>query len=214
VARFLLGMFELPERDLYRVNGPVNLNRLAALHQLVDRPDLKYPPFVPKIPRTIDRAESIFEVLKRGDILLHHPYESFIPVLELVRQAASDPDVLAIKQTLYRVGSQSPVVDALIDAARAGKEVVVVVELRARFDEAENIDLATRLQEVGAKVVYGIVGYKTHAKMLLVVRREGNDLRRYVHLGTGNYHTGTARQYTDLSFSRRADFGDAEKVFL
>ncbi len=216
VARFLLGMFELPDRDLYRVNGPVNLNRLAALHQLVDRPDLKYPPFVPKIPRTIDRAESIFEVLKRGDILLHHPYESFIPVLELVRQAASDPDVLAIKQTLYRVGSQSPVVDALIEAARAGKEVVVVVELRARFDEAENIDLATRLQEVGAKVVYGIVGYKTHAKMLLVVRREGNELRRYVHLGTGNYHTGTARAYTDLSLlTARPEYGeDADKIFL
>ncbi len=216
IARFLLGMFELPERDLYRVNGPVNLNRLAALHQLVDRPDLKYAPFVPRIPRSFDRAESMFEVLKRGDILLHHPYESFVPVLDLLRQAAGDPDVLAIKQTLYRVGPQSPVVDALIEAARAGKEVVVVVELRARFDEAENIDLATRLQEVGAKVVYGIVGYKTHSKMLLVVRRDGNDLRRYVHLGTGNYHTGTARVYTDFSLlTARPEFGeDVDKLFV
>jgi polyphosphate kinase len=163
-----------------------------------------------------ERNDSIFEALKRGDILLHHPYEAFAPVLDLLRQAAADPDVLAIKATLYRVGSPSPVVDALIDAAKAGTEVTVVVELRARFDEAENIDLATRLQEVGAKVVYGIVGFKTHSKMLLVVRREAGQLRRYVHLGTGNYHAGTARTYTDLGLlTARTDIGkDVDELFL
>jgi len=188
VARFLLDKFEL------------NLHRLQALHSQVDRPDLKYRSFTPRIPRRAERGESIFDAISRSDILLHHPYESFAPVLEFLRQAATDPDVLAIKQTLYRVGENSPIVDALIEAARAGKEVTVVVELRARFDEAENIDLATRLQDVGANVVYGVVGYKTHAKMALVVRREGNRTRRYVHLGTGNYHAGTARAYTDLGF--------------
>ena len=215
VARFLLGMFGLTERDLYRVNGPVNLNRIAALHAFVDRPDLKYAPFTPR-QRHVERGESMFEVLKRGDMLLHHPYEAFAPVLDLLRQSAADPDVLAIKATLYRVGSPSPVVDALIEAAKNGIEVTVVVELRARFDEAENIDLATRLQEVGAKVVYGIVGYKTHSKMLMVVRRENGGLQRYVHLGTGNYHAGTARMYTDLGLlTARPDIGkDVDELFL
>ena len=215
VARFLLGMFELKDRDLYRVNGPVNLNRIAALHAFVDRPDLKYPPFTPK-QRHVERSEPMFDVLKRGDMLLHHPYEAFAPVLDLLRQSAADPDVLAIKATLYRVGSPSPVVDALIEAAKNGIEVTVVVELRARFDEAENIDLATRLQEVGAKVVYGIVGYKTHSKMLMVVRRENGGLQRYVHLGTGNYHAGTARMYTDLGLlTARPDIGkDVDELFL
>lgn len=215
LARFLLEKFNLGERDLYRVNGPVNLHRLEALHKNVERPELKFGSFVPRVSFRADAGDSLFDVLSRRDMLLHHPYESFTPVLELVRQAAADPDVLAIKQTLYRVGSDSPLVEALIDAARANTQVTVVIELRARFDEAENIDLATRLQEVGANVVYGIVGYKTHAKMLMIVRREGGSLRRYVHLGTGNYHAGTARAYTDfgLMTSDPAICADVDKLF-
>jgi polyphosphate kinase len=199
MARFLLETFDLEERDLYKVNGPVNLHRVMALHELVDRQDLKYRPFVPRLPRRLRNERDLFTVLRRGDLLLHHPFDTFAPVIEFLRQAAADPDVLAIKQTLYRTGPESPVVEALIEAARAGKEVTVVVELRARFDEAANINLATRLQQAGANVVYGIVGYKAHAKMLMIVRREQGRLRRYVHLGTGNYHTRTARSYTDLS---------------
>ncbi len=215
VAEFLLEKFELGPDELYRVAGPVNLHRLQALHAHVDRADLKYPPFVPHVPRSVERSDSLFDAISAGDILLHHPYESFAPVLELVRQAASDPQVLAIKQTLYRVGRNSPLVDSLVEAARAGKEVTVVIELRARFDEAENIEMATRLQDEGVNVVYGIVGFKTHAKLLLVVRREGERLRRYVHLGTGNYHAGTARAYTDIGFlTLREDFGeDVHQLF-
>ena len=198
VTEFLLEQFGLGRDDLYAVDGPVNLNRLSRLHELVDRPDLKYPAFQPCVPRRLRGEVDLFEAIRERDLLLHHPYESFSPVVDFVRQAARDPSVLAIKQTLYRTGKQSPLAEALLDAARAGKEVTAVVELRARFDEAENIDLATKLQALGAKVVYGIVGYKTHAKMLLVVRRDGNTLRRYVHVGTGNYHIGTTRQYTDF----------------
>ncbi len=199
MARLLLEKFELEPADLYRVNGPVNLNRLAALRELVDRAELKYPPFSPSVPSRWQAAADPFEAIRRGDVLLHHPYESFAPVLELLRAAATDPQVVAIKQTLYRTGADSPLADTLLEAARKGKEVTAVIELRARFDEAVNIDQATRLQEAGAKVVYGIVAHKIHAKMLLIVRREGRKLRRYVHLGTGNYHVGTARAYTDLS---------------
>ncbi|OPZ22078.1 MAG: Polyphosphate kinase [candidate division BRC1 bacterium ADurb.BinA364] len=198
MEEFLLRQFNLSGEDLYRVNGPVNLYRLSALHDLVDRPDLKYQSFIPALPRPLANNPCLFDAIRKGDILLHHPYQSFTPVVELLRQAAKDPDVLAIKQTVYRTGVSSPLVDALIEAARAGKEVIAVVELRARFDEEANIDLATRLQEAGAKVVYGIVGYKCHSKMCLVVRRENGVMRRYVHLGTGNYHTGTSRAYTDL----------------
>ncbi|MEL6904295.1 MAG: polyphosphate kinase 1 [Planctomycetota bacterium] len=200
LARFLLERFGLPEQDLYRVDGPVNLGRLGALHDLVDRPDLKYAPFTPRFPRQLSRTEDPFSVLRHTDVLLHHPYESFAPVIDLVRRAAHDPDVLAIKQTLYRTDEDSPIVQALVEAAEAGKQVTAVVELRARFDEAENIDLATQLAKVGAQVVYGVVGYKTHAKMTLVVRREPDGLRRYVHLSTGNYHSGTARAYTDIGY--------------
>jgi polyphosphate kinase len=200
MTQLLLHKTELGPDDLYRVSGPVNLNRLAGLHGLVDRPDLKFKPFEPGVPARMKQSESIFETLSKGDVLLHHPYESFGPVLEFLRQAAADPDVLAVKQTLYRTGADSPIVAALMEAARAGKDVTAVVELRARFDEAANIELATRLQQAGANIVYGIVGYKTHAKMLLVVRREGKRLRRYVHLGTGNYHALTARIYSDLSY--------------
>ncbi len=214
-ARFLLRRFGLAEGDLVRVDGPVNLHRLAALYDLVDRPDLKYPPFLPRVPRRLRNAADPFAVIRRGDVVLHHPYESFTPVVDLVRRAAADPSVLAIKQTLYRTGSDSPIADALVEAAQVGKEVTVVVELRARFDEAANIELATRLQEVGANVVYGVVGFKTHCKMLLIVRREGEGLRRYVHLGTGNYHPGTARIYTDiglLTASKRVG-EDVHRIF-
>jgi polyphosphate kinase len=196
LVRFLLNRFGLAEADLYEVNGPVNLNRLSQVTGLVERPDLEYPHFNPGRPKVLAQG-SVMAAMRRGDVLLHHPYEGFAPVLELLREAASDPAVLAVKQTLYRTGADSPVVDALVTAARAGKEVTVVVELRARFDEAANIALAARLQEAGAHVVYGVVGYKTHAKLLLVIRREKGRLRRYVHLGTGNYHPATARQYAD-----------------
>lgn len=200
VSKFLLQKCNLTERDLYQVNGPVNLNRLIAISGLLDRPELTFKPLVPRTsPQVMVHHNHIFEAVAERDIMIHHPFESFDTVLEFVRQAAADPDVLAVKQTLYRTGRQSEMVRALIDAARAGKEVTAVVELRARFDEQENIDLAARLQEAGALVVYGVVGHKTHSKMTLIVRREKKQLKRYVHLGTGNYHAGTARLYTDIS---------------
>ncbi len=198
VSQFMLGQFELEGRDLYQVNGPVNLNRLAEVIAATDRPDLKFPPHSPIIPRVTQ--PDIFDAIRTNDILLHHPYESFSPVVEFVRSAASDPKVLAIKMTLYRTDSRSLLSQALIEAARAGKEVTVVIELRARFDEQENIELSSALRDVGAHVVYGVVGYKTHAKLALIVRREEGELRRYVHLGTGNYHPATARLYTDFGF--------------
>jgi polyphosphate kinase len=197
ITTFLLRHFALTKDDLYQVNGPVNLNRLMAIYDLVDRPDLKYPAFTPSVPKRLVAKEEVFAVMRDRELLLHHPFESFAPVIDFLRHAASDPDVLAIKQTLYRAGPQSPVVDALVDAARAGKEVTVIIELMARFDEAANIELATRLQEAGAHVMYGVVGYKTHAKLIMVVRRERGKLRRYCHCGTGNYHPNTARVYTD-----------------
>ncbi len=215
MAQFLLQNVGLGAEDLYRVNGPVNLNRLATIYTLVDRGDLKFPPFVPGTHARLKQTQDLFETIRGGDVLLHHPYESFAPVVQFLAQAAEDPHVLAIKMTLYRTEVGSPIVKALLDAARAGKEVTAVVELRARFDEAANIDLATRLQEAGANVVYGIVGYKAHAKMVLIVRREGRRLRRYVHLGTGNYHPGTARAYTDIGLlSARPEIGtDVHKLF-
>jgi polyphosphate kinase len=205
---------QLTPADVYQVNGPVNLSRLMAIPELVDRPELKYPNYTPRIPRQL--AGDIFAAVRERDMLLHHPYDAFVPVIEFLRQAARDPRVLAIKQTLYRTGAKSLVVDALIEAAKAGKEVTVVIELRARFDEAENIDLAEKLQEVGAHVVYGVVGYKTHAKMCLIVRREDSGLRYYAHLGTGNYHPRTARLYTDygLFTSDQAICKDVHAVFL
>jgi polyphosphate kinase len=191
-----------------------------AIPDLIDRPELKYPPFVPKISKAL--SGDLFAAIRDRDHLLHHPYDSFTPVVEFLRQAARDPKVLAIKQTLYRTGDKSAIVDALIEAARNGKEVTVVVELRARFDEANNIDLAEQLQDVGAHVVYGVVGYKTHAKMCLVVRREESltggmaSLRHYAHLGTGNYHPRTARLYTDYGlFTADPDIcKDVHAVFL
>jgi polyphosphate kinase len=215
MSLFLLRNTGLTDEDLYRVNGPVNLNRLATIHDLVDRPDLKFPLFVPGSSQRLKHAQDLFETIRAGDVLLHHPYESLAPVVQLLQQAAEDPSVLAIKMTLYRTDAGSPIVTALLDAARAGKEVTAVVELRARFDEAANIDLATRLQEAGANVVYGIVGYKAHAKMLLIVRRERRRLRRYVHLGTGNYHLGTAKAYTDIGLlTARPEIGtDVHRLF-
>lgn len=197
LSTFLLHRFDLDEGDLYKVNGPVNLSRLMAICELVDKPELTFAGFTPDLPPRLKKNVSIFDALKNGDILLHHPFQSFAPVIDFVRQAVHDPNVLSIKQTLYRTEADSTLVNALKDAARAGKEVTVVVELRARFDEEANIDLANELQEAGAHVVYGVVGYKTHSKMIMVVRREGRSLRRYVHLGTGNYHARTARVYTD-----------------
>lgn len=216
MSKFLLKKFKLKDNDLYTVNGPVNLNRLLEVIDDVDRPDLKYPPFTPGLPKRILHEESMFRAIEQGDILLFHPYESFAPVVNFLNQAAQDPKVLAIKMTLYRAGAESPLVDALVDAAKLGKEVTVVVELRARFDEAANIELASRLQDAGAHVVYGVVGYKTHAKMLLVVKRDGKKVTRYVHLGTGNYHPGNARIYTDYSFmsNDNAIGEDVHKLFL
>jgi polyphosphate kinase len=197
LTQFLLQHFQLGPNDLYQVPGPVNLNRLAAVYDLVDRPDLKYPPFTAGLPGRFAGHADLFTAIREKDVLLHHPFQSFAPIMDFVRQAARDPQVLAIKQTLYRSGSDSAIVDALVEAARNGKDVTVIIELMARFDEEANLELATRLQEAGAHVMYGVVGYKTHAKLILVVRREDGHLKRYCHVGTGNYHQRTARAYTD-----------------
>ena len=215
IYNYLLSKFELVKNDLYQVEGPVNITRLAAVYDMIDRPDLKFKTFIPALPAIIDINADIFEAIRNQDILLHHPYESFAPVVDLVRTAASDPSVLAIKQTLYRTGPSSSIVDALVSAAKSGKEVTVVVELRARFDEEANISLASRLQAAGAHVVYGVVGYKTHAKMLLVIRRESQKLRQYAHISTGNYHARTARLYTDYGFftANKKICEDVNRVF-
>jgi polyphosphate kinase len=200
IEPLLLGQFGLVQADLYRVPGPVNLHRLAALCDLAERPDLRHPPHVPRADQgRLDTADvDVFETLRRGDVLLHHPYDSAGIVLDFLRRAVADPQVRAIHQTLYRTGATSPYVDALCQAARAGKEVTAVVELRARFDEEANIDLAQRMHDAGVHVIHGVVGHKVHAKLLLVARQEGAELRRYLHLGTGNYHPQNSRQYTDL----------------
>jgi len=195
---FLLSQFGLERADVYRVEGPVNLVRLMQVPDLVDRPDLKYRPFVPGQPAPLGKKNDLLAAIRKGDVLLHHPYQSFQPVIDLLNVAATDPQVVAIKMTVYRTGTESALMDSLIAAARAGKQVTVVVELMARFDEEANIGWASRLEDAGAHVVYGVYGYKIHAKMLMVVRREEGLLRRYVHLGTGNYHPRTARMYTDF----------------
>ncbi len=199
ICTLLLQQFGLERQDLYQADGPVNLYRLRELCTRVERPGLTYPPFVPGLPSRLRQGEDLFSVLRGRDVVLHHPYQSYVPIIDLLRQAALDPDVLAIKQTVYRTGVDSEIAEALIDAARRGKEVTAIIELRARFDEAANIDVAQRLRDAGAQVVYGIVGYKAHAKILLIVRREEGRLRRYAHLGTGNYHSSNARSYTDIS---------------
>ena len=198
MAEFLLQQTELGAEDLYQVNGPVNLVRLMQIPELVNRPDLQFPTFRPGRPVALAKRANIFAALRKGDVLLHHPFQSFTPVVNFIQQAAEDPKVVALKQTVYRIGTDSAIMEALINAASSGKEVTVVVELMARFEEEANINWAGRLEEVGAHVVYGIVAHKTHAKMALVVRREEGRLRRYVHLGTGNYHPRTARLYTDF----------------
>lgn len=212
---FLLRQFGLSESELYEVKGPVNLTRLFSITGLDNHEALQFPSFSPGIPKMLMNADNLFQAISKQDILLQHPYESFSPVTDLLRQAAQDPNVLAIKQTLYRTGANSEIVNALVDAARNGKEVTVVIELRARFDEESNLQLASRLQQAGAVVIYGVVGYKTHAKMVLVLRREDRALKRYVHLGTGNYHAGNARLYTDYSLlsSDLALTEDVHKLF-
>ena len=215
LSEFLLRQFALPESALYRVNGPVNLVRLNQLIDQVEAPTLRFAPFEPAWPAGLSRQGSIFEQMHKGDVLLHHPFESFEPVVQFLREAVHDPDVLAIKQTIYRTGAESPLMDLLIEATRRGKEVMCVVELKARFDEEANINWAERLEAVGAQVAYGIVGLKTHAKLLLVTRREGIKLRRYLHLSTGNYNPRTARLYTDVgTLTADKDLtADAEAVF-
>jgi len=216
LQEFLLDHFSLAEHDMYLVDGPVNLNRLSTICEIEDSPKLLYPPFTQGLPDELRGNENIFSLLSEKNVLLHHPYQSFAPTIDFISTASTDPDVLAIKITLYRTGAESPIIDHLVNAARAGKEVTVIIELMARFDEAANISLANRLQEAGAHVVYGLVGYKTHAKMTLVVRRESEKLVRYVHLGTGNYHHATTRIYTDygyMSSSRRLG-EDVHELFM
>lgn len=206
--------FDLSLIDCYRVDGPVNLVRLQQVIDLVDRPDLKFPSFEPGVPLPLV-GRNLFDAIRRQDVLLHHPYESFMPVMDFLRSAATDPKVVAIKQTIYRTGADSVLMEALVAAARAGKEVTVVLELMARFDEEANINWAQRLEEVGAHVVYGVVGHKTHAKLTLLLRREDGGLRRYAHLGTGNYHPRTARIYEDFGmFTADSDIcADVNEVF-
>ena len=195
---FLLSQFRLTAAELYQVKGPVNLVRLNAVPDLVDRPDLKFPPHTQGRLKALGKNGSIFKLIRRAPILLHHPYQSFDPVVHMIREAAADSAVLAVKMTIYRTGSNSELVRALMKAALAGKQVTVVVELMARFDEANNVNWAQQLENAGAHVVYGVFGYKVHAKMALVIRREDGVLKRYAHLGTGNYHQGTSRIYTDF----------------
>ncbi len=216
ISEFLLRQFKLDDEDMYRVDGPVNLARVISVPDGVDRPDLKFPQFRPGLPQRIDQPGDMFGAIRARDVLLHHPFQSFQPVIVFLQQAARDPAVAAIKMTVYRTGAESELMDVLISAARSGKEVTVVLELMARFDEEANINWAQRLEEVGAHVVYGVVGHKTHAKMLLVVRREGDGLHRYVHLSTGNYHPRTARLYTDFGlFTCNEEIGnDVADIFM
>lgn len=212
---YLMKQYALETDALYEVNGPVNLARLFEMTLKPDYARLQYPVFVPALPKVLAEAEDMFSVIGKQDILLYHPFESFSPVVDFLRQAAKDPQVLTIKQTLYRSGANSEIVDALVEAARAGKEVTAVVELRARFDEESNLSLASRLQQAGAVVTYGVVGVKTHAKLMYVQRRENGKLVSYAHLGTGNYHSGNARLYTDYSLltSDEALCDDVHRLF-
>jgi polyphosphate kinase len=195
----LCGHLGIAPEHAMKLKGPLNLFRLMSLYEMIDRPDLKFPPFLPGDPTKLSQHKTMFDLMRERDLMLHHPYESFGPVVEFVEQSARDPDVLAIKQTLYRTSGDSPIIRALIDASLAGKQVTALIELMARFDEANNIKWARELEEAGVHVVYGLVGHKTHCKCCLVVRREGTELRRYLHLGTGNYNPKTARLYTDIS---------------
>jgi len=216
LANFLLKQFDLPEGALFRVQGPVNLVRLSQLADLVDEPRLRFPPYKASYPGQLVRDQSIFDQLKRGDVLIHQPYESFEGVLAFLREAVNDPQVVAIKQTIYRTGSNSELMELLREGVRRGKEVMVVLELKARFDEEVNINWADKLESIGVQVVYGVVGLKTHAKMMLITRREGRHYRRYAHLSTGNYNPVTARFYTDISHltTDTALTADIEHVFV
>lgn len=216
LSGFLLAQFALPEQALFRVPGPVNLVRLNQLIDQIDAPALRFERYSAGWPSELTPGQSFFDRLQQGDVLIHQPYESFDAVLAFLREAVEDPNVLAIKQTIYRTGSKSELMDLLREAVRRGKEVTAVVELKARFDEEANINYAERLESVGAQVVYGVVGLKTHAKMLLVTRRENGRLRRYAHLSTGNYNPGTARLYTDLSYltADEALTADLDQIFL
>ncbi|MDX1812306.1 MAG: polyphosphate kinase 1, partial [Gammaproteobacteria bacterium] len=213
---YLLKTLDISADDIYLCNGPVNVNRFVSVCDMDGHSELKYPPYAPKVPSKFSGSPDYFKILDRGDVLLHHPFESFSPFIDFLLYAAKDNNVLAIKQTLYRTGWNSQVVDALVLAAQRGKEVTVVIEIRARFDEADNINLADRLQRAGVQVVYGVVGFKTHVKMAMVVRRDGKQLRRYVHLGTGNYHQKTTKVYTDygLFTSDKAIGEDVHSVFM
>jgi polyphosphate kinase len=215
VCKFLLQQYQLPEQALYRVAGPVNLVRLQQIIDLVKRPEWVFPPHVPQWPASWPVEQPVFERLQQGDLLIHQPFESFSAVIRFLREAVNDPNVLVIKQTVYRTGSDSTMMDLLCEAAQRGKEVIAVVELKARFDEEANINWAERLESVGVQVVYGIVGLKTHAKMLLITRREGRHLRRYAHLSTGNYNQSTAKLYTDFSYitADPALTNDVDQVF-
>jgi polyphosphate kinase len=215
ITDYLLAQFNLGEEDLYRVEGPVNLVRLMNVPDWVERPDLKFPGFRPGLPSQLSRSGDMFSAIREGDILLHHPFQSFQPVIAFLEQAARDPAVVAIKMTIYRTGAESELMEILLGAARSGKEVTVVLELLARFDEETNINWAQRLEEAGAHVVYGVVGHKTHGKMLMVVRRE-EGLRRYVHLSTGNYHPRTTKLYTDWGlFTASEEIGaDVNDIFI
>ncbi len=216
ILEFLKNRFQIDDKYIYPVNGPVNLNRLIGLPEMVNRPQIKYPVFTPSTPDHLGIQADLFEAITNGDILLHHPFQSFAPVVDLLRQAAADPDVLVIKQTLYRTGANSVMVEHLTNAARSGKEVTVIIELMARFDEQNNLSTAQKLQSAGAHVVYGMVGKKTHAKMLMIVRRESKKLRRYVHLGTGNYHQANTRVYTDygLLTNNKEITHDVHEIFM
>ncbi len=198
ITDFLLQKYHLHYEDTYFCDGPVNIQRYMNAINSIDRPDLNYPSFIAQYPTFPHGERNLFNIIDNQDILLHHPYQSFDLVIDFLRQAASDPNVLAINQTLYRTHSESIMVDALVDAAHSGKEVTAVIELRARFDEESNLKLANKLHAAGVLVLYGVVGYKTHAKMTLIVRRTHGKLKRYVHLSTGNYHEQTAKRYTDL----------------
>lgn len=219
IIRFLREQYQLDADSVYEVNGPVNLYRLMNFPELIDRPDLRYPPYRPKTPKTFQSlppSGSLFDLLDRQDVLLHHPFNSFKWTIRFLREAAADPKVVAIKQTIYRTGLESDLTDILESAARSGKEVTVIIELSARFDEEANIQLAQRLEQAGAQVLYGVVGHKTHAKMMLVVRQDQDGLRRYAHLGTGNYHPVTTRLYTDYALltSNQDLCEDVHKIFL
>ena len=216
IMDYLLAQFNLGQEDLYRVDGPVNLVRLMNVPDWVERPDLKFPRFRPGLPEQLERQGDIFSAIREGDILLYHPFQSFQPVIEFLKQAARDPEVVAIKLTVYRTGAESELMEILIGAARSGKEVTVVLELLARFDEETNINWAQRLEEIGAHVVYGVVGHKTHSKMLMVLRREEGRLKRYVHLSTGNYHPRTTKLYTDFGlFTCNEEIGaDVNDIFI